>query len=143
LSVLALIALAETTGSITVELGNVRSDRGEVVVDICPKDKFLEDGCLYHGEAKARAGTTEVVISGVPPGQYAAQAFHDENGNGEVDRALFGIPKEGVGFSRDARIGLGPPKWKDAVFTHQPRPEVIRFDLRYFKGPKGPGKAHK
>jgi len=143
LSVLALIALAETAGSITVEIGNVRSDRGEVVVDICSKDRFLEDGCRYHGEAKARTGTTEVVIDGVPPGQYAAQAFHDENGDGEINRALFGIPKEGVGFSRDARIRLGPPKWKDAVFTHQARPEVIRFDFRYFMGPKGPSRTRK
>ena len=40
-------------------------------------------------------------------GRYAVQAFLDENGNGEVDRALFGIPKEGVGFSNDAKIRLG------------------------------------
>jgi uncharacterized protein (DUF2141 family) len=77
----------------------------------------------------------------VPPGEYAAQAFLDENGNGEVDRGLFGIPKEGVGFSRDARIRLSPPKWRDAVFTHRAQPEVIRFDLRYFMGPSGPAKS--
>ena len=136
--ILSMLALAEATGSISVEVGNVRNNRGTVVVDICPQDRFLEDGCIYHGEAQARAGTTVVTIPNVPAGQWAAQAFHDENANGEVDRAMFGIPKEGVGFSRNARITFSPPKWRDAVFSHQGRAEVIRFNLRYFTGARGP-----
>jgi uncharacterized protein (DUF2141 family) len=137
-SVLAAVALAQAMGSITVEVGNVRNSRGHVIVDVCPQDKFLGDGCPYHGEAPAHPGVTTVVIPHVPPGTFAAQAFHDENDNGETDRGLFGIPKEGVGFSRNARIRLGPPKWREAEFVHQARPEVIRFDLRYFMGPSGP-----
>jgi uncharacterized protein (DUF2141 family) len=145
MSLLFALALAEAatasgTGSLTVTVGNVRSSRGTIVVDICPKDRFLGDGCAAHGVAPARAGTTTVTIHNIPAGQYAAQAFHDENSNNEVDRAMFGIPKEGVGFSRNARIRLSPPKWADAVFTHQGRAEVITFDLRYFMGAKGPAR---
>lgn len=142
MSILIALALAEAaSGSITVEVGNVRSAKGKVVVDICPQDRFLGDGCIHHGEAVARVGTTTVTVPNVPAGQYAVQAFLDENGNGDVDRAMFGIPKEGVGFSRNARIGLGPPKWRDAFFVHQGRPEVIRFNLRYFMGAKGPPRS--
>ena len=67
------------------------------------------------------------------------------NNNREIDRAIFGIPKEGVGFSRDARIHMGPPKWAEAVFHHDGA-QVIHFALRYFMGPSGPEawvKAHK
>lgn len=138
--ILTVLAMADALGSISVEVGNVRNARGKVIVDICPQDRFLEDGCIYHGEAQARAGTTVVTIPNVPAGQWAAQAFHDENANGEVDRAMFGIPKEGVGFSRNARISFSPPKWRDAVFSHQGRPEVIRFNLRYFTGARGPSR---
>ncbi len=143
MSLLFALALAEAvtssgTGSLTVTVSNVRSSKGRIVVDICPKDRFLEDGCTAHGEAPARAGTTVVTINNIPAGQYAAQAFHDENSNDELDRAMFGIPKEGVGFSRNARIRLSPPKWADAMFVHQGRAEVINFDLRYFMGAKGP-----
>jgi len=126
------------TGSITVDVGNVRSARGTVVVDICPRNRFLEDGCPYKAEAPARLGLTRVTVHGVPAGEYAAQVFHDENRSGEVDRGMFGIPKEGVGFSRNARIRLSPPKWEDARFAHQGQAEVIRLDMRYFTGPKGP-----
>jgi uncharacterized protein (DUF2141 family) len=139
MSILMALALAEAaTGSLTVNVGNVRSSKGRIIVDICPQDRFLEDGCVHHGEAPARAGSTSVTIANVPAGSWAAQAFHDENANGEIDRAMFGIPKEGVGFSRNARIRLSPPKWSDAVFNHQPRAEMIGFSLRYFTGPKGP-----
>jgi uncharacterized protein (DUF2141 family) len=143
-SILLALALAEAaTGSITINVGNVRSARGRVVVDICPQDRFLGDGCAWHGEVQAVAGTTTITVPNVPAGQYAVQAFHDENANGDVDRGMFGIPKEGVGFSRNARIGLGPPKWRDAYFVHQARAEVIRFDLRYFMGAKGPAATRK
>ncbi len=138
MSILLALAMAEAAGSVTMNVANVRSSRGRVVVDICPQDRFLEDGCVHHAEVAARAGTTSITIPNVPAGQYAVQAFHDENANGEVDRAMFGIPREGVGFSRNARIGLGPPKWRDAFFVHQGRAETIGFSLRYFMGDKGP-----
>lgn len=135
--------MAEAAGSITMNIGNVRNARGRVVVDICPQERFLADGCVLHEEVPASAGTTTVTIPNVPAGQYAVQAFHDENANGEVDRGMLGIPREGVGFSRNARIGLGPPKWRDAVFVHQGRAETIGFSVRYFMGAKGPAPARK
>ena len=133
-----LLALAAATAPLSIEVDNVRNAKGLVHVDICPKDRFLGESCPYSGEAPARPGTVIVVVNNVPAGDYAAQAFHDENRNRDIDRALFGIPREGVGFSRNARIAFSPPKWKDAVFSHQARPESIRFALRYFIGAKGP-----
>ena len=80
-------------------------------------------------------------IANVPSGQYAAQVFLDENSNGKVDRALFGIPKEGVGFSNDAPIRFSPPKFKDARFTFDNGAGgTIQLRLRYFMGPSGPPK---
>ena len=143
MSILFALAVAEAAGSLTMNIGNVRNARGRVVVDVCPQDRFLADGCVHHVAVPARVGATVVTVENVPAGNYAVQAFHDENANGEVDRAMFGIPREGVGFSRNARIGLGPPKWRDAFFVHQGRAEVIRFDLRYFMGAKGPQPARK
>ncbi|MFT3976540.1 MAG: DUF2141 domain-containing protein [Sphingomonas bacterium] len=133
-----LTGAAPAPGVLTIEVGNVRVAKGVVHVDICPEAKFLKDDCPYSGEAPARLGTTRVVVSGLPAGDYAAQAFLDENHNGKVDRALFGIPKEGVGFSNDAKIGLGPPKFSEARFHFDGAGKAIRLNLRYFLGAKGP-----
>ena len=130
--------MSAVAAPVAVEVANVRNDHGMVRVALCPRAQFLADDCPLHGEARAHAGVTIITIRDVAPGDYAAQAFHDENGNGRVDRALFGIPKEGVGFSRDAPIRLAPPKWADAVFPHAGAPQNIRFSLRYFMGPSRP-----
>jgi uncharacterized protein (DUF2141 family) len=124
--------------AVSVEVHNVRNDHGLVVVALCPKARFLADSCPYQAQAKAQTGTTRVVVEHVPPGEYAAQAFHDENSNGDIDRGIFGIPKEGVGFSRDAPFVPSSPHWQDAVFTHTAAPQVIGFRLRYLTGPSSP-----
>ena len=135
----ALIGAAPQPGAILqVQVSNVRSAKGLVHIDICPAALFLKKNCPYSATAPARAGTTIVVARGIPAGSYAVQAFHDENGNGDVDRALFGIPKEGVGFSNDARIARGPPKFADAVFAFDGRGKAITLKMRYFLGPSGP-----
>ena len=145
LLILAPATVHAATSSVTVEVTNVRNDHGHVIVALCPREKFLATSCPYSASAPAHPGTTTVVIEGVAPGDWAAQSFHDENNNREIDRAIFGIPKEGVGFSRDARIHMGPPKWAEAVFHHDGA-QVIHLALRYFMGPSGPeawAKAHK
>lgn len=142
LACLALLSLpAAAPGSdegLTVQVGNVRVSKGVVHVDICPESQFLKDDCPYAAEAPAQMGVTGVTVHGVPAGRYAAQVFLDENHNGKVDRALFGIPKEGVGFSNDAKINFAPPKFAEAVFTRTDGAQAIRLNLRYFLGAKGP-----
>ncbi len=141
--VLAALLLADAVSAsggapITIDVYNVRNSHGHVHVDVCPRERFLADGCPWHAAAPARPGTTIVTVAGVPPGDYAVQAFHDENDNDRIDRGMFGIPREGVGFSRDARIVLSPPKWRDAMFAHGPAAQTIGFSLRYFTGPGSP-----
>lgn len=116
--------------TLEIAIGNVRVARGRVHVDICREHEFLKD-CSVVAEAPAVAGTTKIVVRNLPPGDYAIQATLDENGNGRVDRGLFGIPREGVGFSNDAPIRLGPPKWRDAR-VHVAEDAQLAFKLRYF-----------
>lgn len=131
---LALGAPGNSGGTLHVVINNVRGATGHVHVDVCTQDQFLKD-CTVSADAAARPGVSVVTVAGLKPGRYAAQAFYDENGNGKVDRALFGIPKEGVGFSNDAPIKLSPPKWNDAEFDFDGHEATIRLKLRYFTGP--------
>ena len=114
---MALLSLttigAAPAGILQVEVSNVRGTTGTVHVDICTRAQFLKD-CPRSADSAAVVGTTRVTLAGLPAGRYAAQVFYDENGNHKIDRALFGIPKEGVGFSNDAKIRMSPPKWEEA-----------------------------
>jgi uncharacterized protein (DUF2141 family) len=137
----ALLLAAASGGTLTVRVTNVRNARGVVHLDVCREAHFLKDDCQYSGDAPAHPGETIVTVHGLPPGVYAVQAFHDENQNQKVDRALFGaIPKEGIGFSRDAPIHLSPPKWADAEFAFDGAAQTIRLRMRYMLGASGPEK---
>lgn len=47
--------------------------------------------------------------------QVAIAAYHDQNGNDELDRNRLGIPTERYGFSGNARGLTGPPAFKEAL----------------------------
>ena len=132
---------AAQNASITLEVLNVRVAIGSVRVDICTKDTFLKVTCPYSGASVAAEGTTTVVVEGVPPGTYAAQVYHDENDNHKVDRGPLGIPKEGIGFSNDAPLGLHGPSFTKASFVHDETPLVMSVRLHHFghseKAPDG------
>jgi uncharacterized protein (DUF2141 family) len=116
--------------TLKIDITNVRNTTGRVHVDLCRTAEFLKK-CAVVADVMAAKGTTMVTIENVAPGTYAVQATYDENGNGKVDRGLFGIPREGVGFSNDAPIRLGPPKWADAMFVVD-GDRQITLKMRYF-----------
>lgn len=121
------------TGTLHVVIENARSARGNVHVDICPEANFLSK-CPYSAEASAREGRVEVIVHGVPPGRYAAQITHDENGNKKVDRGFLGIPREGIGFSNNVRVRFHAPRFADAAFEVTAGTQSIAVRLQYFGG---------
>lgn len=78
------------------------------------------------------AGTVTLTFRGVKPGRYAIALLHDENDNGKADRAAMMIPTEGFGFSRDARVRFGPPRFGAAAFDVAPGThENLSIRMRY------------
>jgi uncharacterized protein (DUF2141 family) len=73
----------------------------------------------------------QCVFFGLPPGEYAVAAFHDENGNDDLDQGAFGVPTEGTGASNDARGFMGPPPYEGARFQLTGAP-VHRLTIRMF-----------
>ncbi len=128
----ALLAHGARAATVLVTVADVRNDHGHVLVALCTRANFLHPHCPWRGRAPAQPGQVQVRIDNVPPGTYAAQAFHDENDNGKLERSILGLPKEAMGFSNDAPMRLGPPKFDTASFTVGPQGTTIRFSLRYF-----------
>ena len=137
---LALLALASTDagaaipngGAIEIEVENVRSADGFVLVQLCPRTEFLEK-CVIGGRVPARAGSVSIRLAAVPPGDYAAMAFHDKNGNGTLDRWL-GVPREDIGFSRMPRLPFRPPRFNDADFAHGAADQKVTVRLSNYFG---------
>lgn len=61
--------------------------------------------------------TAQAVFSDIPQGTYAVVVFHDENGNGKLDKNLVEIPKEGYGASNNPAKKMRPPTFNEAKFS--------------------------
>ncbi|MCQ4259815.1 DUF2141 domain-containing protein [Stutzerimonas stutzeri] len=139
-AVLALAAAITTSGfavaegeSMTVRLNGVEHDRGTVRVALFSDPKtFRKADQAYAGkEVPASAGTVTVEFEEVPAGQYAVMAYHDENGNGELDLRFGMMPIEGYGLSNNPKV-MGPPSFKDSQFeVPGDKPSEIDIDIRY------------
>ncbi|MGB7408324.1 MAG: DUF2141 domain-containing protein [Pontixanthobacter sp.] len=127
-------APAPVTGSVSVTITDLRSDKG--VVRACmtrdPK-RFPDcrDGDVTYRTIVKADETVHFSFPAVKPGRYAIALLHDENNNGKADRALMMMPTEGYGFSRDAKVRLGPPRFRDAAFDVAPRKQTHTIAMRY------------
>ncbi len=59
----------------------------------------------------------ETTLSGLPDGEYAIIAFHDDNANGEFDTNFMGIPAEKYGFSNNPHPRFRAATWQESRFV--------------------------
>ncbi len=134
----ALVAAAPSGSggaTITVTVTGLRNAEG--VVRACmttDEDRFPRCRGVpgaYGATTEAQEGNVTFTFTGVKPGRYAIALLHDENANGKADRALGMMPKEGFGFSRDAKVRMGPPRFADAAFDVGSENRAMTIHMRY------------
>ncbi len=105
--------------TVDISISNLRSTKGDVLVCLSKDPNYFPD-CTKDKAARkikvAASSAGKIHIRDVKPGTYAVALVHDENSNGKMDLRLF-LPREGFGFTRNPKIGMGPPKFKSAQFT--------------------------
>lgn len=108
---------ASPVARLDLDFVNVRSAKGMLRICIANTAKnFPACKDEHHGIARSMpASARELLLEGLPPGDYAVAVIHDENGNGKLD-TFAGIPREGSGFSRNPSISFGPPSFAAARF---------------------------
>ena len=111
------LASAACAADLRVDVGEVRSDAGKIMVALhTPSAEFPNEGGVVAAQwRQATPGQVAFVFADLAAGEYAVAVYHDENGNGELDRNFIGIPAEGYGFSRDAKGFAGPPSFDAAA----------------------------
>ena len=127
-------AEAQTGGGtdLTLTFENARNTRGLIRICLTSSARHFPD---CRGDAAARslsipASTRTARIEGLAPGTYGVSVLHDENGNGRMDMAIM-IPREGFGFSRNPRIGMGAPRFDAVSFIIGSAPAAQTIRLRY------------
>jgi len=130
-----LSAQTPNSATLTVRILSARNVNGVVRIALFQStDGFPGDASKALRTQPAKIDpqtlTAQTVFSGIPQGTYAVMVFHDENGNGKLDKNVLGVPKEGYGASRDARGAFGP-KYDDARFDYRGGGLTMPITLRY------------
>jgi uncharacterized protein (DUF2141 family) len=89
--------------------------------------------CVDDAKALTRtlpASVHATSFSGLPQRGYALAIIHDENSNAKLD-TIAGIPREGYGFSRNAAVRFGPPRFDAARFMLAGDAEMQQVKMRY------------
>ena len=109
-------AQTETTGNIVVSVENLSPEEGKVYFVLFNEDNFLKKAPIQGEVSEIKEGVAQITFSEVPSGTYAVTAYHDKNGNQQMDFESNGIPKENYGVSNNQMNLYGPPLWEDAKF---------------------------
>ena len=127
--------LVQPTAKITVTVTNLRNADGVVLACMTASEKSFPKCRGVAGTKSSRVdaheGQLTLTFDDVKPGHYAIALLHDENGNGKADRALGMMPREGFGFSRDAKVRMGPPKFSDAAVDIGAKDRQLTIRMRY------------
>ena len=130
-----ILSAPALAADLAVEVHGIRSDDGRLFVAVhSPETRETfpaSAGMVAALQQKTRAGTIRFVLRDLPPGRYAVAAFHDENGNGDLDTNLLGIPSEGTGFANDPPSSFGPPDFESAAVTLGEAPAAAAMSLSY------------
>jgi len=128
----AMLAAAVPVTRLDVEVDNLRSAKG--MIRICltaDPDNF--PACIDDANALTRsvpASVRTTSFPGLPQRGYALAIIHDENSNSKLD-TIAGIPREGYGFSRNAAVRFGPPRFSAARFMVAGDAELQQVKMRY------------
>lgn len=123
----------QTDNTLKVLITGLHSSNGSVLVSLFNQDNGFpsQSGKAFKKEKiNIEGGIASTIIRDIPPGTYAIAVLHDENNNLEMDTRLFGLPKEGYGFSNNAKGLFGPPSFRDARFAFSPA-QIVRINIRY------------
>jgi len=131
--VLIFIAEPASAARIIVMIDGFHSATGNVFVGLyASPNKFLQ-GNQVDAFKKVRASTGPITVAfdNLPPGTYAVGAYHDENGNDQLDTSPLGLPVEGYALSNGVRAILAGPRFTDAAFTVGGGDKPIALHIRY------------
>jgi len=130
---LMLIASASLAANLKVKIRGVQSDQGYIMIALYDqKDAYMDlDRSVAAKQVRAQKGVTVVTFPDIESGTYAVTLYHDENENEKLDKNFFGIPKEGYGFSNNARGFAGAPAFSAAAIDVQEEEKAVTIFLSY------------
>lgn len=120
----------EEKGALKIRLSNIKKS-GKIHVAVYrdgedfPNEKFL----MRRLTSEASNGKCELEFDEIPFGQYAVAIYQDVNGNGKLDKGMFGIPDEPFAFSNNFRPKFGGPSFEKCKFDFKENNLMLTIEM--------------
>ena len=131
-TVMSFITMPSNAANLTVTVEQVRNSKGEIQFSIFNvPSQFPQGNELDSKDIPAQLGFVTVQFYNLIPGAYAIAIHHDENSDGEMNTNFIGLPKEGYGFSNNAKVNFAPPVFEAAAVNLDVGDKSIRLRVVY------------
>lgn len=107
--------LLQAQVTLTISIDKLENSEGEIALQLNDDEKNE----VKIVKESIKDGKCTVSIIGLEKGKYVFKYFHDANSNDKLDTNMIGMPKEGFGFSNNAKGSFGPPPHKETIFSLQ------------------------
>ena len=118
------------TGTLIINTIGFENSNGVAMVALVNSKENYNEEDPFKGYSVDIINGRAIKTITLPYGEYAVKIYHDENGNNELDKNMFGIPKEAYGFSNDARGSLGPPEYEKVMFKLDSQKKEITINIK-------------
>lgn len=128
---------ASASEGVNLQFHGLRNGDGYLAVSVFPESAKAS----YPGDATKAAKTfyiqldgqreATVTLSDLEPGVYAVAVMHDEDGDKKFRTGLFGIPREGFGFSKNPTVYFGAPSFSKVSFDPAVD-KTLDIKIKYF-----------
>ena len=106
------------TQKLKVKITNIKNKDKTLYLWIYRAGDAFPEFSKFWRNLKINTTTNETTVEfDVPYGDYAIAVSHDLNGNGKLDKNLFGYPNEPFGFSNNYKPKLSSPDFSDCKFS--------------------------
>lgn len=131
----ALTFAQSPCSGIHVKILDIRNSTGTVACALFESQEGFPNEFLEFATnimiIKIRKSQACCYFEDISPGTYAMAVVHDENKNGKLDTNWMGIPKEGYGFSNNAKALLGAPSFSAASFRYDGQSIDMTMSMNY------------
>ncbi|NER00962.1 MAG: DUF2141 domain-containing protein [Cyanothece sp. SIO2G6] len=122
LSAFVATSIASETFNVTVEVGDIKRDKGNLeiaIFSVDQKEEYPQSDKPFIGFTKAvtEKGRMTVIFENVPKGEYAVSFYHDINKDQKLNTNFVGIPSEPYGFSVERKPLTRASTFDEAKFT--------------------------
>lgn len=135
LALLSPVFLPVSQVRVTLIVHHIQSQEGVIGIGVYDKaETFNEEtvASFQFPKQNMQNGELECTFT-LPEGTYAFSLLDDLNEDEKMNFNLIGVPTEGFGFSRDAKIQfLTAPDFEDCAVQVNEQNQRFRIKMRYF-----------